>query len=84
MHLPKLFLFSIVRTVKTLSDPQSELTNLGYNISRTATYYRIMPSRVNTIDGRRHVQIAPVKLLRPESSHSEPSVHRLVIIQEEN
>ena len=30
----------IIRTVKTLSDLQSELSNLGYKISRTATYYR--------------------------------------------
>ncbi|KAF2889213.1 hypothetical protein ILUMI_16960 [Ignelater luminosus] len=40
----------------------------GYNISRTALYYRLIPRNVNTKDGRRHVNTVPVKLIRSSNS----------------
>ncbi|KAF2901473.1 hypothetical protein ILUMI_04711 [Ignelater luminosus] len=40
----------------------------GYNISRTALYYRLIPRNVSTKDGRRHVNTVPVKLIRPSNS----------------
>ena len=36
-----------------------------------------MPHRVNTKDGRRHVQIAPVKLLRPETNLRKSNPDRM-------
>ena len=36
-----------------------------------------MPSRVNTLDGRRHVQIAPVKLLKPEANLRKKNPDRM-------
>ena len=36
-----------------------------------------MPNRVDTRDGRRHVQIAPVKLLRPETNLRKSNPDRM-------
>ncbi|KAF2890869.1 hypothetical protein ILUMI_15304, partial [Ignelater luminosus] len=40
----------------------------GYNISRTALYYRSISRNVSTKDGRRHVNTLPVRLIRPSNS----------------
>ncbi|KAF2905812.1 hypothetical protein ILUMI_00363 [Ignelater luminosus] len=40
----------------------------GYNIFRTALYYRLIPRNVSTKDGGRHVNTVPVKLIRPSNS----------------
>lgn len=55
----------IVRTVYTLS----ELSELGFNISRSATYIRLLPRRVNTREAKRHVVTVSVKLSRPKADH---------------
>ena len=55
----------MIRTITTLDDLQKELTtNFGFNLSRTATYYRLLPKRGNTNASLRHVQTVPVRLLR--------------------
>lgn len=46
-------------------------------MSRTAAYYRLMPKRSDTREGRRHVQIAPVKLLRPEANLRKKNPDRM-------
>ena len=56
----------MLRTVTTLDDLVSELKRQGQQISRSATYLRLIPRRGNTTEGLRHVQTVPVKLLRPE------------------
>ncbi|OWR48344.1 hypothetical protein KGM_205865 [Danaus plexippus plexippus] len=38
----------IVRTVHTLSEFTNKLSELGFNISRSATYIRLLPRRANT------------------------------------
>ncbi|XP_041786821.1 uncharacterized protein LOC121602122 [Anopheles merus] len=53
-----------IRSVKTLSELQEALQLQGYQISRSATYLRLMPKRSNTQEGKRHVTTVPVKLLR--------------------
>ena len=57
-----------LRTVTTLDDLHSELKNLGFSLSRSATYLRLLPRRGNTSEGYRHVQTVPVKLTRPENN----------------
>ena len=44
----------------------------GFNLSRTATYYRIVPAIVlyllpNANNGKRHVYTVPAKLCRPQN-----------------
>ena len=57
-----------LHTVTTLDDLHSELKNLGFLLSRSATYLRFLPRRGNTSEGYRHVQTVPVKLTRPENN----------------
>jgi hypothetical protein len=56
--------FDVLRTIKTLDDLTQELNNVGFVISRSATYYHLMPKNQKTIDGKRHVTTAPVRLIR--------------------
>ena len=51
-------------SVVTLADLTRELQLMNFKISQTATYYRLLPKRGNTIEAKRHVQTVPVKLLR--------------------
>lgn len=59
----------IVRTIHTLSELTNKLNELGFNISRSATYIRLLPRRANTREAKRHVVTVPVKLSRPEADH---------------
>lgn len=59
----------IVRTCRTLDDLHVQLKNLGYNLSRSALYFRLLPKKCNTTEGKRHVITAPVKLRRPEADY---------------
>ena len=54
-------------SVKT-DDFHSELTHFGFNLSRSATYLRLLSRRSDSREGKRHVQTVKVKLVRPESS----------------
>ena len=67
----------ILRTVKTLDDLHSELTRIGFKLSRSALYLRLMPRRGDTHEGKRHIQTVPVKLLRPENSLRKKNVDRM-------
>ena len=58
----------ILRTCFTLTDLWKELEARGYFISRSGTYLHILAKRVGTNEALRHVETAPVKLLRPENS----------------
>ena len=56
----------MIRSLKTLDDLQSALKNAGFNLSRSATYCRLLPKRGNTKEAKRHVVTVPVRLLRYE------------------
>ena len=58
----------MLRTIITLNDLCKKLEDLGFIISRSGVYLRLMPARCNAGDGFRHVETVPVKLLRPENS----------------
>lgn len=54
-----------IRTVKTLDDLVDKLhEDYGFNLSRSATYLRLLPRKSNSIEGKRHVNTVPVKLIR--------------------
>lgn len=59
----------VVRTCHTLSDLHAKLLELGFNISRSGTYIRLLPRKSNTSEAKRHVVTVPVKLSRPEADH---------------
>ena len=54
----------LFRTVKTLDDLHGAISDLGYNLSRSALHYRLLPKNSRSIDGKRHVVTVPVKLVR--------------------
>lgn len=54
----------MIRSCKTLSDLTEHLNLAGYSLSRSATYLRLLPRNVNTIEGKKHVKTVPVKLSR--------------------
>ena len=58
----------IYRTVKTLDDLHHQISNLGYNVSRSGLYLRLEPRNRNTHQGKKHVQTVPVKLVRPQNN----------------
>ena len=57
-----------LRSVKILDDLESELVNLGFNLSRSATNLRLLPRRSVSHEGKPHVQTTNVKLVRLENS----------------
>ncbi|CAH0547066.1 unnamed protein product [Brassicogethes aeneus] len=58
-----------IRSVKTLDELTQELRKLGFDISRSATYRRLIPRKSNSTEGRRHVSTVPVKLIRAQTDH---------------
>ena len=58
----------IFRTVNTLDDLHKTINSLGYKISRSALYLRLLPRNSNTREGKRHVNSVNVKLIRPQNN----------------
>ena len=58
----------IIRTVKTLDQLTSALKLEGFTLQRSSVYLRLLPRIAQTIEGKRHVNTAPVKLLRSQNS----------------
>ncbi|KAJ8886003.1 hypothetical protein PR048_012209 [Dryococelus australis] len=59
----------IVRSVHMLSELTDKLIELGFSISRSATYIRLLPRRTDTREAKCHVVTVPVKLSHPEADH---------------
>ena len=57
----------VFRTVKTLDDLTKALHSLGYMVSRSALYLRLLPRCQTSQEGRLHVKTLPVKLIRPQN-----------------
>lgn len=62
-----------IRTVRTLDELADKLReDFGFNLSRSATYLRLLPRKAHSIEGKRHVSTVPVKLIRPSNdSHRQ-------------
>jgi hypothetical protein len=57
----------VFRTVKSLDDLTNAVHSLGYQVSRGSLYLRLLPRSQSTIQGKKHVQTLPVKLVRPQN-----------------
>ena len=66
-----------LRSVKTLDDLHSEPTRLGFNLSRSATYLRLLPRRSDSRAETRHVQTVKVRLVGPENSLHKKNPNRM-------
>lgn len=58
----------MIHTVKTLDDLTDELHKLGYQLSHSAVYLRLLLRKSLSIKGKRHVKTAPVKLIRAQNT----------------
>ena len=57
----------LLRQVKTLDDLHKALHNMGYMVSRSGLYLRLLPRCQTSIEGKKHVKALPVKLVRPQN-----------------
>lgn len=57
----------VMRACRTLDELTTVLNERGFNLSRSATYLRLIPERAKTREGKLHVKTAPVKLTRAEN-----------------
>ena len=58
----------ILNACMTLDDLTSALVKEGYNLSRQALYLRLVPTRIDSMDGKKHVRTVPVKIRRAKNS----------------
>lgn len=54
------------RSCKTLESMQKELSKIGFQCCKTATYYKLLPRNRDTIEGNRHVITVLVKFCRAQ------------------
>jgi len=65
----------VIRTVKTLDQLTEALNREGFELKRSSVYLHLLPRNHRTIEGKRHVSTAPVKLYKAQNSKhaSHPS-----------
>jgi hypothetical protein len=63
-----------LRSVKTLDELTSAIQSAGFQISRSGAYLRLLPRRSDTLEGKRHVQTVPVKLVRAQADSHKSHV----------
>ena len=65
----------LIRTVKTLDQLTEALNREGFELKRSSVYFHLLPQNHRTIEGKRHVTTAPIKLYKSQNSRhaSRPS-----------
>lgn len=58
----------MIRSCKTLPALHKELESMGFELSQSALYTRLIPRRTNSSEGKRHVKTVPVKLAVAQTS----------------
>ena len=65
-----------LRCCQTLDDLNKKLKYVGFNISRSATYTRLIPHRANTAEGQRHVHTVTAKLAKAQTSEHKAHIEK--------
>ena len=55
--------------IKTLDELHEKLTHLGFNLSLSGTYLRLIPRNSSTSEGKRYIMTVAFKLSRAETIH---------------
>ena len=58
----------VIRTVKSLDQLTEALHQEGYDLKRSSVYLHLLPKNSRTMEGKRHVYTAPVKLFKAQNS----------------
>ena len=58
----------VIRTVKSLDQLTEALHQEDYDLKRSSVYLHLLPKNSRTIEGKRHVYTAPVKLFKAQNS----------------
>ena len=58
----------VIWTVKTLDQLAEVLQSEGYELKRSSVHLHLLPRNHRTIEGKRHVKAAPVKLYKAQNS----------------
>ena len=58
----------VIRTVKSLDQLTEALNQEGYDLKRSSVYLHLLPKKSRTIEGKRHIHTAPVKLFKSQNS----------------
>lgn len=56
-----------LNSCKTLDDLHEKLKLAGFNLSRSATYLRLLPKKSQSIEGKKHVVTVPVRLRKAQN-----------------
>ena len=59
---------NLLDACQTLDDLSGGLNALGYNLSRSALYLRLVPRRADNKHGKQHVRTVPVKIHRAKNN----------------
>ena len=65
----------VIRAVKTLDQLMEALNREGFELKRSSVYFHLLPRNHRSMEGKRHVTTAPVKLYKSQNSKhaSHPS-----------
>lgn len=58
-----------IRSCLTLPRLRAKLLDMGFHISQSGLYLRLLPKRSSSLEGRRHVVTVPVKLSKAQNDH---------------
>eukprot|EP00794_Sanderia_malayensis_P004092 gene4092-4646_t len=58
----------VIRTVKSLDQLTKALNQKGYDLKRSSVYLHLLAKNSRTIEGKRHIHTAPVKLFKSQNS----------------
>ncbi|KAJ8666270.1 hypothetical protein QAD02_007932 [Eretmocerus hayati] len=67
----------IIRPVSSVSELHELLLTMGYQISRSAMYTRVLPRNSHTNEGKRHVKTVPIKFTKAQNNSTKwhPDAH---------
>lgn len=63
---------NVLRPIQTLDQLTAELKSQGIEISRSATYLRLIPRSESSREGKLHVHATPLKLIKANNNQRKP------------
>ena len=78
----------VYNSCRTLDNLKEKLESIGFHLTRTSLYYRLIPANIHHRDGKRHHSTVPVKLIKPENvqrkAHEDRPFAKAIVYQVED